>query len=212
MPILDGNPIAALGKYWHKNHFCCKTCGTELEKYWEIDGIPYCKRHYQVLKLPICASCLEPIEGQFMKAMGKFYHPNHFACCACNYKFKGTDKFRNRNGDAYCRDCSVKFFTPVCSLCNKHIEGQYLVAGGRKLHPECFVCTTCKCPFSDGKYFNVGDRPYCEEHSKMAYNHHQMRLAEAELSAQLERELKEAGLSLLPDDSDIDSDTSEEEI
>ena len=46
----------------------------------------------------------------------------------------------------------------------------------------------------------------------MAYNHHQMRLAEAELSAQLERELKEAGLSLLPDDSDIDSDTSEEEI
>ena len=46
----------------------------------------------------------------------------------------------------------------------------------------------------------------------MAYQHHQMRLAEAELTAQLERELKEAGLIPLPDDSDIDSDTSDEEF
>ena len=46
----------------------------------------------------------------------------------------------------------------------------------------------------------------------MAYKHHQLRLAEAELTAQLERELKEAGLSSLPDDSDIDSDTRDEEI
>ena len=213
-PIL-ANPLFALGKYWHQDHFCCKTCGTKLEKYWEKDGIPYCKKHFHRLSLPICGSCLEPIEGQFMKAMGKFFHPNHFACCACNYKFKGTDKFSSRDGNPYCKDCWVNFFTPVCSLCNKHIEGQYLIAGGKKLHPQCFVCTTCKCPFVGGKYFNIGEKPYCEEHSKKAYQEQQLKLAAASAKALQEKLMQEAGIFTVQHDeetdSEIDSDTSDDE-
>lgn len=58
----------------------------------------------------------------------------------------------------------------ICRGCSKHIlskEKSVTSADGRlsgRYHKECFVCTTCKSPFSTAEFYVHADRPYCAYH------------------------------------------------
>ena len=55
--------ITALGKTWHKEHFTCAHCQSELgnKNFFEREGRPYCEPDYHSLFSPRCAYCNGPI-------------------------------------------------------------------------------------------------------------------------------------------------------
>eukprot|EP00727_Mastigamoeba_balamuthi_P004462 m51a1_g14013 hypothetical protein (532) ;mRNA; r:1093110-1094839 len=56
----------------------------------------------------------------------------------------------------------------VCGGCSKLVLSQdpqfRIEAGGIAFHPQCFVCTQCRCPLRDGEFCVVNRRAYCRPH------------------------------------------------
>lgn len=50
----------------------------------------------------------------------------------------------------------------ACGACGKATGEGRLALLGKYWHRDCFVCTTCRQPFKDGKFFEHGGLPYCE--------------------------------------------------
>eukprot|EP01103_Thecamoeba_quadrilineata_P003028 TRINITY_DN12862_c0_g1_i1.p1 TRINITY_DN12862_c0_g1~~TRINITY_DN12862_c0_g1_i1.p1 ORF type:complete len:281 (-),score=32.07 TRINITY_DN12862_c0_g1_i1:58-900(-) len=48
-----------------------------------------------------------------------------------------------------------------CDECYRPIKERAVIALDKRFHPDCFVCTVCKKPFSDGRYVPHKNRPYC---------------------------------------------------
>ncbi|TGJ85177.1 hypothetical protein E0Z10_g3605 [Xylaria hypoxylon] len=55
-----------------------------------------------------------------------------------------------------------------CKACQEPITGKSISSADGRLtgryHKACFVCTTCKTPFSSATFYVHEDRPYCEQH------------------------------------------------
>ncbi|KAI0201971.1 hypothetical protein F4808DRAFT_449980 [Astrocystis sublimbata] len=55
-----------------------------------------------------------------------------------------------------------------CKACQEPITGKSISSADGRLtgryHKACFVCATCKEPFSSATFYVHGDRPYCEQH------------------------------------------------
>ena len=55
-----------------------------------------------------------------------------------------------------------------CKACQEPITGKSIASADGRLtgryHKACFVCATCKEPFSSATFYVHGDRPYCEQH------------------------------------------------
>ncbi|KAI0388628.1 hypothetical protein F5Y17DRAFT_190532 [Xylariaceae sp. FL0594] len=55
-----------------------------------------------------------------------------------------------------------------CKACQEPITGKSIASADGRLtgryHKACFVCTTCKEPFSSATFYVHEDRPYCEQH------------------------------------------------
>jgi len=55
-----------------------------------------------------------------------------------------------------------------CKACQEPITGKSISSADGRLtgryHKACFVCTTCKEPFSSATFYVHEDRPYCEQH------------------------------------------------
>jgi PDZ and LIM domain protein 5/6/7 len=69
------------------------------------EGQPYCNEDFQKLFGKTCGGCGKPIEGQFLRAMEKDWHPtNCFVCSNC----KGTlsTGFFNKGGKPVCKNCT----------------------------------------------------------------------------------------------------------
>ena len=64
-----------------------------------------------------CAACNKPIIGQVCTALGKAWHPEHFACCICDTPL-GTKTFFERDGRPYCDTDYHEKFAPKCFACN----------------------------------------------------------------------------------------------
>lgn len=114
----------------------------------------------------VCHSCHLPITNiQFLR-VGKFrFHKDHFTCTICNKSLHNED-FRTKEEKFYCAQDFIEKFCPVCRHCdNKITSGKAYQAFGGYYHPHHFVCKTCEKPFSEnGKYFEVNNHPYCEQH------------------------------------------------
>ncbi|SPO06716.1 uncharacterized protein DNG_09410 [Cephalotrichum gorgonifer] len=56
----------------------------------------------------------------------------------------------------------------ACKSCGDEIRGKSISsADGRltgKYHKACFVCTTCRDPFTSAEFYVLNDKPYCELH------------------------------------------------
>ncbi|CAG7817040.1 unnamed protein product [Allacma fusca] len=166
-PITDGNPVHAMGKTWHADHFSCSDCGKNLSpnNFYERDGRLYCEDDFHRRFSPKCASCHGPIkDNRAVVAMGKNWHPEHFRCTACN-KQLAENAFYEHDGKPYCVDDFMNMFAPKCKGCKQPIKDAYcLYALGSDWHPNCFRCKDCSMLLEETNFFDFEGEPYCERH------------------------------------------------
>lgn len=118
-----------------------------------------------------CQQTISPGQG-FLIALNRQYHDNHLLCTRCHVDLSKTGLHEHEN-EPYCTDC-YKYVTkvksaPKCAGCSEAIlDDEYFTALNQTWHVEHFICTTCRQPFDQGKFFMVGDKPYCNEHSRQA--------------------------------------------
>ena len=72
------------------------------------------------VKKGICAACNKPIVGQVVTALGKTWHPEHFACVVCELPL-GSRNFFERDGKPYCEKDYHELYAPRCAYCNQPI-------------------------------------------------------------------------------------------
>ncbi|NXN86474.1 LPXN protein, partial [Bombycilla garrulus] len=157
--------LTALGKTWHPEHFTCARCGRELDKgpFFEQGGRAFCEEDYHQAFSPRCAYCTGPIREKVLTAMEKTWHPEHFFCAHCGKVF-GDEGFLEHKGKPYCHQDFLAMFAPKCQACERPVVDNYLSALQGVWHSECFVCTECLTGFSEGSFFELEGRPYCELH------------------------------------------------
>eukprot|EP00033_Pygsuia_biforma_P003432 GCRY01003761.1.p1 GENE.GCRY01003761.1~~GCRY01003761.1.p1 ORF type:complete len:409 (-),score=112.73 GCRY01003761.1:288-1514(-) len=107
-----------------------------------------------------CASCKELIVGQFITALGKTWHPNHFKCEICG-KLLGAEVFYELNGRPYCEADYQASFCEKCALCGDLVTEHCVNAMGKMWHLECFRCTECGKVFPDGAFMEKDGEPFC---------------------------------------------------
>lgn len=110
----------------------------------------------------VCASCLGVINGSFIKALGKAFHPEHFKCAHCK-KTLATQSFFEKEGIPYCQEDYLDLFCDKCYKCQKPITSDTVKALGRLYHVECFTCSTCNKPIKPPWFYEKHGKPYCGE-------------------------------------------------
>ncbi|KAL7750703.1 hypothetical protein RI367_004048 [Sorochytrium milnesiophthora] len=109
-PVL-ADTINALGKSWHPACFVCSECFTPFTTgtFFSHDNQPLCEMHYHGRKGSLCPSCAKPITGKCVNAMGKRWHPEHFACSYCK-KQLGKIPYKENDDKPYCVPCYTKIY------------------------------------------------------------------------------------------------------
>lgn len=83
------NGIEAVGKSFHPDHFFCAQCGISLinQTFIEYQGKvryvfmkAFCSDDYATLFATRCAHCLQPLLEDYITAISKNYHKDHFIC------------------------------------------------------------------------------------------------------------------------------------
>lgn len=164
-PIKDSKKVLhAQGKTWHPEHFCCTKCKKPLDpnRFFEMNGLPYCEEDYHKLFSSKCAGCAEPIKDskKTLHAQGKTWHPEHFCCGHCRKVLDGN-KFYERDQIAYCEDCYHNLFSPRCAGCGQPIKDKYIFAMGKHWHPEHFKCDVCTKKLQEDNYYERDGLAYC---------------------------------------------------
>jgi hypothetical protein len=108
-----------------------------------------------------CAACDRSISGQYLEALGKCWHPEHFACTRCRGALAGQP-FMDSGGQPYCSRCYAELYNPRCAACGRPITGRYVTALGRSWHPEHFVCAACQRPLEGVSFVPRDGQLYCQ--------------------------------------------------
>lgn len=144
-PVIE-NPISALGKQWHQEHFKCIKCDLELEpgdRFFETDDHRLlCEDCHTKETQPFCSKCRRPIAF-------------------------GEQMFQDSAKNAYCTTCAAQVTEGMilnCKACNGPIEGDCINALDAKWHPTCFACPTCGLDLTQAQFYDVGGFPYCDLH------------------------------------------------
>jgi len=192
-----GEHTLALGKIWHPNHFCCKSCGKNLSgDFFDHSGTINCRScaekvfkcskcnkliegeyymtgdsrfHASCIELFDCHKCGKTITGSEMVAIGRHYHIDCFTCGECGTKL--PSRFYNRDGTPVCESCSNKTAEGnrlFCSDCSKSISETYVSYEGKTYHDECFKCYSCKVILPIDDFYNVKGNPHCLNCAKIA--------------------------------------------
>ncbi|KAL6047137.1 Four and a half LIM domains protein 1-like [Balamuthia mandrillaris] len=94
---------SAMGMAWHVNCFCCSYCDKVLEEFLEKNGKPYCVPHFEALFGHKRGGCGKVIQGDFIQAMNKYWHEDHFRCSKCSHVIVGG--FVEKENGPLCCDC-----------------------------------------------------------------------------------------------------------
>ena len=173
---LKDSMIEAIGRKYHPEHFVCYRCGVPLVglSYSECHGEPHCENcadKIQAIENPevhTCAKCKLPIFGEFLFINGQYIHPEHYLCNLCGCEFTGG-KCHSYMDNYYCGECFRKMLAGVCYACQKPIVDVSKQAVGRVYHLKCFVCTHCKVPIAESKFWIHDGNPFCTTHYGMLY-------------------------------------------
>jgi len=169
-PLVKGDrAMAAAGRMYHPHHFACEGCGDQFApdaQFYERDNAPYCAK-CNLRLFGTCAGCSGQItpERPAVSALGRNWHLACIKCFACGGGFP-DGSFYTHDDDggtvrAYCENDYLELYAPRCRACKEPVKDAGTHACGASWHSACFVCTTCKTPFTDGAYFEMEGRPYC---------------------------------------------------
>jgi len=168
--VLETSFVLAKDYYFHTDHFKCKGCGENLsgKPFVEKDGEFYCEEDYYNSFNPRCGHCNEIIKGEYITALNKSWHPDHFVCAVCSKPFEGS-QFRKHDDKPYCDEHYAELFKVECATCGKNIVGQVFEALGKKYHLDCFVCAEGNHQIGHNGSFNVHEgKIYCPQHFEEA--------------------------------------------
>jgi len=163
---ISGAFVVAKDKTYHADCFRCSTCSTALggKAFIEKDNDIFCEACYYTAFNPKCAHCDEVIKGQYISALGKSWHPDHFVCTECAKPFEGN-QFHKHNDRPYCEKHFNELFAEACAKCGLKIEGQVFEALDKKYHLDCFTCSVGDHEIGEGVNFHVHDEKiYCPQH------------------------------------------------
>lgn len=159
---VEGRYLKALNKDFHESCFNCAVCHCVFEdgKFYEKDENAYCLKHYNELFGYTCGKCHGTItDGTAIKALGKYWHREHFNCNTCSKAF--TDgKFFEVDGQPYCQEHYHSKRGTICGKCEQPIDGMCISALDKKWHQACFCCTKCKDPLKGQVMMSEGS-VYC---------------------------------------------------
>lgn len=111
----------------------------------------------------VCTGCGGALTLQALIALGSSWHPECFVCSICTKPFDG-EAFVAHEGKPMHKACFAAAHGPKCSKCGLPISGSAVIVEGKKMHPECFTCTTCSCVL-EGRYgLGQDQQPYCAKH------------------------------------------------
>jgi len=111
-----------------------------------------------------CGFCDEVIKGQYISALNKSWHPDHFVCTECAAPFEGN-QFHKHDDKPYCEKHYNQLFSENCVKCGRPIEGEIFEALERKYHLACFTCCVGDHKIGEGINFHWhDDNVYCQEH------------------------------------------------
>eukprot|EP00184_Porphyridium_aerugineum_P005843 CAMPEP_0184706396 /NCGR_PEP_ID=MMETSP0313-20130426/36739_1 /TAXON_ID=2792 /ORGANISM="Porphyridium aerugineum, Strain SAG 1380-2" /LENGTH=506 /DNA_ID=CAMNT_0027167949 /DNA_START=376 /DNA_END=1896 /DNA_ORIENTATION=+ len=150
----------AYGASWHPTCFTCPVCDGDMRREDPIvkGGFPYHEHCYNKEFGATCPVCEQIIVGEAMKALDKNFHCECFVCDVCKRPLEGQIHYEN--GHLYCNPDYIDTFKPRCSLCEKPIEGFFILALEQKFHKDCFVCENCKKPLEE--FVEVDGYAFCE--------------------------------------------------
>lgn len=93
---------------------------------------------------PPCAACGRPLEGPYVTALGKSFHPGCFCCGRCRRPMgAGAGNFRERGGIPYCDSCYAAHLAPRCARCSQPIMDTVTTAMDKQWHKNCLTCSIC---------------------------------------------------------------------
>ncbi|KAI9190204.1 hypothetical protein H9P43_001637 [Blastocladiella emersonii ATCC 22665] len=109
-PVM-ADTVNALGRAWHPSCFVCGECKSPFVAgtFFAHEGMPYCELHYHARKGSLCPGCEKPIVGKCINAMGRKWHPEHFACNYCQKNLNKTP-FKEKDAKAYCVPCHTRLY------------------------------------------------------------------------------------------------------
>jgi len=168
---IRGPFITALGKTWCPNHFVCSmdSCKQSLQDvgFVEEKSQLYCEDCYGRYLAPDCEKCRKKIIGNCLKAMGKNFHPECFACAYCG-KIFANSPFYLEDGLPYCEEDWNELFTTKCISCGFPIEAgdRWVEALNNNYHSQCFNCTLCKKNLEGQSFFVKAGKPFCKSHAR----------------------------------------------
>lgn len=108
-----------------------------------------------------CGRCLEMVDGPFITAVNRKWHPEHFVCTHCAQPFPNGEFFE-ANGKPYCAADYHANFGARCKGCGEVIEGRCITAMNAKWHADHFVCIECKKSLAGGSFVEYEDQAHCK--------------------------------------------------
>jgi len=87
LKIEDAEFVNLDPKFFHIEHFSCKTCRSFFHYFYFIY---YLKKNDQMLFGVKCETCQKVIKEQYVLILGKNYHNLCFICFSCKTPFKGV--------------------------------------------------------------------------------------------------------------------------
>jgi len=101
-----------------------------------------------------------------LKAMGKSFHPECFACAYCG-KIFANSPFYLEDGLPYCEEDWNELFTTKCISCGFPIEAgdRWVEALNNNYHSQCFNCSLCKDNMEGKSFYAKGGRIFCKNHA-----------------------------------------------
>uniref|UniRef100_A0A1B0A9X3 LIM zinc-binding domain-containing protein n=1 Tax=Glossina pallidipes TaxID=7398 RepID=A0A1B0A9X3_GLOPL len=110
----------------------------------------------------ICHKCNEVITHRIITALGKTWHPEHFACKDCQQPIEEAT-FNIHEGEPVCSKCFLKNYSGKCHGCKQPILERTIKALGQTWHEQCFCCDgPCRKPLVGSSFYEREGKAYCK--------------------------------------------------
>ncbi|KAJ4178871.1 hypothetical protein NW755_012893 [Fusarium falciforme] len=147
---ITGQFVRALDGVWHLDCFKCADCNQSITaRFFPHDDNgtekPLCERDYFRRLDLLCFKCDQALRGNYITALDRKYHIEHFSCETCNVVFKANGSYYEHGNKVFCMVDYVKLYAQRCEACKFPILKQFVEARrseDSKLlmwHPECYV-------------------------------------------------------------------------
>jgi hypothetical protein len=139
-------------------HLRCATCSVCHKTFanpaeiQQKQGNLYCKQHFDDLFGVKCAHCKKVIDGQYLVALGKTWHFDHFVCAGgCEKPLQG--EYLVHDDKPYCLTDYKRVVAKKCAVCSESVLSTALSVGDLVYHSSCVKCDMCGSAYSMGSTF-----------------------------------------------------------